>query len=35
VRTAIGTYAGTLTGLAAVDIGAMAIRTTLEHATLD
>ena len=34
VRTAIGTYGGTLKDMAAVDIGAVAVRATLERAKL-
>ena len=34
VRTAIGTYGGTLKDMAAVDLGAVAIRATLERAKL-
>ena len=34
VRTAIGTYGGTLKDTPATDIGALAIRATLEHAKL-
>ena len=34
VRTAIGTYGGTLKDMAAVDLGAVAVRATLERAKL-
>ena len=34
VRTAIGTYGGTLKDMPAVDLGAVAVRATLERAKL-